>query len=169
MVIFDGQIEPLARRHERHRFACGEYALDDYLRRLARQHADAKISRTYVACQGAHILGYYSLAMSTIRREQLPPEHHKRFPNYPVPAARLARLAVDQHQQGRGLGKLLLLDALHRCHRLSNEIGSIGVVADAKNDSAACFYQRMNFESLPDSPLTLWLPGAAMARLFGVP
>lgn len=163
---FDGQIELLAKNHDRHVFACGEPLLDDYLRRLARQHADSKISRTYVGVKGDRILGYYSLAMSAIRREQLPQPYQKRFPNYPVPVARLARLAVDQSQQGKGLGKLLLLDALFRCHRLSAEIGAVGVVVDAKNAAAQSFYRRMNFEAFPEAPLTLWLPIQAIVRLF---
>ncbi len=166
MMAFDGQIEALAKHHDRSSFTCGEAPLDDYLRRLARQHAQSNISRSYVACKGATILGYYSLAMAAIRREQLPPQHQKRFPNYPVPVARLARLAVSQSQQGKGVGKLLLLDALHRCHRLSEEIGSSGVIVDVKNASAHSFYSQMNFEALPESPLTLWLPGLAISRLF---
>ena len=117
--------------------------------------------------EGDRILGYYSLAMAAIRREKLPQAYRKRFPNYPVPIARLARLAVDESQQGKGLGKLLLLDALYRCHRLSEEIGSIGVVVDAKNARAQSFYSRLNFEEFPETPLTLWLPVEAIARLFG--
>ena len=167
MIDFDGQIELLAKNHDRRSFVSGEPLLDDYLRRLARQHADAKISRTYVGVKGDRILGYYSLAMAAIRREQLPQAYRKRFPNYPVPIARLARLAVDESQQGKGLGKLLLMDALYRCHRLSEEIGSVGVVVDAKNARAQSFYSRMNFEEFPETPLTLWLPVEAIARLFG--
>lgn len=148
-------------------FACGEPLLDDYLRRLARQHAASKISRTYVAVEGDRILDFYSLAMSAIRREQLPPPYQNRFPNYPVRVARLARLAVDQGQQGKGLGKLLLLDALYRCHRLSEEIGSVGVIVDAKNASAQSFYRKMDFEEFPETPLTLWLPATVITRLFG--
>ena len=94
-------------------------------------------------------------------------QHQERFPNYPVPVARLARLAVDQGQQGKGLGKLLLLDALYRCHRLSEEIGSVGVIVDAKNARAQSFYGQMNFEEFPDTPLTLCLPIKAISRLFG--
>jgi GNAT superfamily N-acetyltransferase len=167
VIDFDGQIELLAKTHNRSNFACGEPLLDDYLRRLARQHAASKISRTYVAVEGDRILGFYSLAMSAIRREQLPPPDQKRFPNYPVLVARLARLAVDQGQQGKGLGKLLLLDALYRCHRLSEEIGSVGVIVDAKNASAQSFYRKMDFEEFPETPLTLWLPATVITRLFG--
>jgi len=166
VIDFDGQIELLAKHHDRRNFSCGEAPLDDYLCRLARQHAASKISRSYVACKSDRVLGFYSLAMSAIRRDQLPQPHQKRFPNYPVPVARLARLAVDQSQQGKGLGKLLLLDALYRCHRLSEEIGAVGVIVDAKNVSAQNFYIQMDFEAFPETPSTLWLPDQAIANLF---
>lgn len=167
MIEFDGRIEPLAALHDRRNFFCGEPALDEYLRRFARQHAESRISRTYVGAKGERIVGYYTLAMSAIRKDQLPEQQQKRFPNYPVPMARLARLGIDQRQQGKGLGKLLLLDALYRCYRLSEEIGSVGVLVDAKNATAQRFYLRFNFEAFPEMPLTLWLPIAAIASLFG--
>lgn len=167
MIEFDGQIEPLASLHDRRNFSCGEPALDEYLRRFARQHAESRISRTYVCAKAELILGYYSLAMSAIRKEQLPEQHQKRFPNYPVPVARLARLCVDQRQQGKGMGKLLLMDALYRCYRLSGEIGSVGVIVDAKHAQAQNFYRQFDFETFPETPLTLWLPIAAIAKLFG--
>lgn len=167
MIQFDGKIELLAAQHDRRNFDCGEPPLDDYLRRFARQHAESKISRTYVAAKDDRILGYYTLAMSAIRKNQLPEPQQKRFPNYPVPMARLARLGVDRRQQGKGLGKLLLLDALHRCYRLSEEIGSAGVIVDAKHESARSFYLRFDFDAFPETPLTLWLPIDAISRLFG--
>ena len=167
MIELDGKIEPLERLHDRRNFSCGEPSIDEYLRRLARQHAESKISRTYVAAKGERVLGYYSLAMSAIRKGQLPEQHQKRFPNYPVTVARLARLGVDQRQLGKGLGKLLVMDALYRCYRLSEQIGSVGVVVDARHESAQSFYCRFNFESFPETPLTLWLPISAIATLFG--
>jgi GNAT superfamily N-acetyltransferase len=158
-------IEALDTRHDRRSFSCGDSELDGYLKRFARQHAAAKVSRTYVAANGATILGYYSLAMSAIRKDQLPDAYQSRFPNYPLPVARLARLAVDQRFQRQGLGELLLADALSRCLRLSEEIGMVGVVVDAKHERARRYYERFEFERFPDSPLTLWLPTAVIARL----
>jgi GNAT superfamily N-acetyltransferase len=158
-------IEPLTAAHDRRAFRCGVEALDDYLRRFARQHAAANVSRTYVAAVGATVRGFYSLAMSGIRRDNLPPEHAIRFPNFPLPVARLARLAVDQRHQRQGLGELLLADALQRCLRLSLEIGMVGVIVDAKDERARGWYERYEFERLPDSPLTLWLPTAAIEHL----
>ena len=158
-------IEPLASNHDRRAFSCGVAALDEYLQRFARQHANAKVSRTYVATDASTILGFYALAMSAIRRENLPSRHLSRFPNFPLPVARLARLAVDVHHQRQGIGELILADALQRCLRLSEEIGMIGVVVDAKDERARGWYERYEFERLPDLPLTLWLPAAAIARL----
>jgi len=158
-------IEALAATHDRRGFSCGVGALDEYLRRFARQHAAANVSRSYVAANGHAILGFYSLAMSGIRRDNLPTKHASRFPNFPLPVARLARLAVDLRHQRQGLGELLLADALQRCLRLSAEIGMIGVIVDAKDVHARAWYERYEFERLPDSPLTLWLPTAAIERL----
>lgn len=158
-------IEALASTHDRRTFSCGVQALDEYLRRFARQHADANVSRSYVAVEGSTVRGFYSLAMSAIRKENLPARHLNRFPNFPLPVARLARLAVEMRHQRQGLGELLLADALQRCLRLSAEIGMIGVIVDAKDDHARGWYERYEFERLPDSPLTLWLPTTAIARL----
>lgn len=166
MSAFNGRIESLHNSHDRRRFDCGNSALNDYLRRYARQHADANISRTYVACEEQRICGYYSLAMAAIKKQQLPSQYHKRFADYPVPMARLARLAVDVGYQGQGIGKLLLLDALYRCLELSRNIGMAGVIVDAKHEQAQAFYQNFEFETFPDSALTLWLPTGAIQTLF---
>ncbi|WP_077732827.1 GNAT family N-acetyltransferase [Methylocaldum sp. 14B] len=82
-----------------------------------------------------------------------------------MPVARLARLAVDHRYQKRDLGERLLADALSRCFRLSEEIGLIGVVVDAKHEQARRYDERFEFERFPDAPLTWWLPTAAIARL----
>lgn len=164
-AVFPGTIEPLSPDHDRRTFSCGVDALDVYLRRFAGQHAAANISRSYVAVDGAEILGFYSLAMSGIRKENLPARSAGRFPNFPLPVARLARLAVALRRQRQGLGDLLLADALQRCLRLSAEIGMIGVVVDAKDERARGWYERYEFERLPDSPLSLWLPTTAIEKL----
>jgi len=118
-----------------------------------------------VAVDGIAIRGYYSLAMAGIRRDNLPIMFADRFPNFPLPVARLARLAVAVQHQKQGLGEFLLIDALQRCLRLSIEIGMIGVIVDAKDEQARGWYERYEFERLPDSPLTLWLPTAAIEKL----
>lgn len=164
------RIEALHGGHDRRNFSCGKAALDDYLRRYARQHASTNVSRSYVAVAGEStaIRGYYSLTMAAIHRAHLPDRYTKKFPNFPLPVARLARLArlaVDQRHQRQRIGELLLADALQRCLSLSLSIGMIGVIVDAKDQQAKQWYARYEFEHLPDSPLTLWLPTSAIERL----
>ncbi len=163
------RIEPLGKSHERSRFACGVQPLDEYLARFARQNHESGIAKTFVAVapeDPRRVLGYYSISAGAIERENLPARAAKRFPNFPIPVARLARLAVDQAFQRRGLGEDLMLDALNRVLRASRDIGIVAMLIDAKDEKAKRFYARYEFESLPDQPLTLWLPIAAIARLF---
>lgn len=163
------RIEPLTRHHDRVRFACGEPPLDEYLVRFARQHQESGVSRTFVAVsesEPTRVVGFYSLTVGAIERSNLPPAAAKRFPAFPLPIARLARLAVDQSQQGKGLGEYLLMDALFRCWHVTAEVGIIAVLVDAEHERAKAFYSRYDFVSLPDQPLTLWLPVTALSRLF---
>jgi hypothetical protein len=41
----------------------------------------------------------------------------------------------------------------------------IGLIVDAKDEKARRWYERYEFERLPDSPLTLWLPTVAIEKL----
>lgn len=160
------RIEPLdLARHDRRHFDCGEPALNEYLRRFAGQHARSNLSRTFVAADENHILGYYSLAGGAIQQSNLPSEHEQRFPNYPLPVVRLARLAVTREAQGRGIGQDLLVDALLRTRRMALEAGIIGIVVDAKHEHAATFYQHHEFEPLQKLPRSLWLPLTAIESL----
>lgn len=163
------EIGPLERQHDRQSFDCGVEALNEYLARFAKQHEDSGISRTFVVVdnrESSRILGYYSLAAGGIDRSCLPPSEAKRFPKFPIPVGRLARLAVDLKARGRGLGEYLLMDALHRFFRTGDNIGMVAVLVDAKDEQAKYFYQRYDFNSLPDQPLTLWLPMKSVRKLF---
>ena len=165
----DWRIEPLDRNHERGQLDCGEPALDEYLRRYARQNQDSGIARTFVAVgdpDPERVIGYYSIAVGAIDRANLPAPAARRFPAFPIPVARLGRLAVDRAIQGHGLGEDLMMDALRRSLRAAAEVGIVAVLVDAKHERARRFYARYEFESLPDQPLTLWLPMTAVRRLF---
>lgn len=111
------------------------------------------------------MLGYYSLSMGSLARANLPLVAQRRLPNFPIPVARLARLAVARSAQGQGVGEGLLMGALVRCHALSQVIGLVAVVVDAKHERARAFYRRYTFEELPDQPLTLWLPMSSLRAL----
>jgi ribosomal protein S18 acetylase RimI-like enzyme len=99
--------------------------------------------------------------------EAIPEEVAKRLPKYPmVSATLLCRLAVSTEFRGRGLGEILLMDALHRSLDSSKQIASAGVIVDAKDEFAAGFYRRYGFIELPKIEKRLFLPMGTVEPLF---
>jgi len=70
----------------------------------------------------------------------------------------LARLAVDHRQQGKGLGKALLKDAILRTMQAAEIAGLKLLLVHAKDETAADFYRKQGFEPVIDDPLRLFLP-----------
>jgi GNAT superfamily N-acetyltransferase len=160
-------IEPLERRHERAAFDCGEPALDEFIRRNARQNQDRGIGRTYVATEagGLRVLGFYTLASGSILPADLPEPERRHLPRYRVPVVQLARLAVDRTASGQGIGEALLIDALRRSALAAEILGVFAVEVYAKHDDAAAFYRRYGFVPLEDDRLHLYLPISMVSPL----
>lgn len=164
----DLRFETLGPRHDRDGFSCGIEALDNYLRRQARQDFKKRVSVAFVLTpDGITIAGYYTLSQYSVLLEEVPAEVARRLPRYPqVPATLLGRLAVHTRFRGRRLGELLLMDALKRALDGSRQVASAAVVVDAKNDAARAFYLRYGFLELPSRPDRLFLPMATIEQLF---
>jgi GNAT superfamily N-acetyltransferase len=159
------QILPLTGNHDRQGFDCGRQELNDWLRKVARQHQDKGLSKTFVATREDapdRILSYYALTLAELENRHLPEAWRKKLPRR-IPGVRLGRLAVDRRCQGKGLGELLLIDALTRTRRVYTEAGGIGLFVDAIDEQAAGFYRRFGFAACPDNPLLLFLPVKVMA------
>ncbi len=159
-------IEPLSGLHDKKKFDCGVEPLNGYLKTLANQHQARSISRTIVITkqQDKKILGYYTLATGQLHHIELP--NSIKYPKYPVPIVRLARLAVDIKSQKQSLGERLLHDALKRIFTISQAVGVFAVVVDAKNETAVNFYKRFGFSPLEGEPQTLFLLLKTIANLF---
>jgi GNAT superfamily N-acetyltransferase len=147
-------------RHVRERFDCGKPSLNDFLRALVSQYEKRNLGRTYVAAEGedGRVLGYYTLASGAVEAESLPTNLAKKLPRHAVRVVLLARLAVDQSVHGRGLGGLLLRDALNRSLDLSERLGIHAVVVDALDSEAKTFYERFGFIPLTHNEMRLFLP-----------
>jgi GNAT superfamily N-acetyltransferase len=146
------QIEPLASHHERGAFTCGTAPLDTFIRTQAGQYARKDIGQTFVAVRPGEkvVIGYYTLAASSIEFAHLPVTLGKRLPLHPVPTILLGRLAVDTTVSGQGLGRDLLADALRRALRTAGQVGVFGVHTHAIDDEAKAFYSKFGFVSLLD-------------------
>lgn len=154
------EVLPLTGVHDRRLFDCGRAELNDWLARVARQHQEKGLSRTYVAVNQASpaiILGYYALTLADIDSAELPATARKKFPRR-IPGIRLGRLAISLACQGKRLGELLLVDAMERARRVSVEAGGVGLFIDAIDEHAAGFYRRFGFVNAPEHPLLLFMP-----------
>ena len=162
-------IEPLAKHHERSKFHCGVHYLDRYLHERARQEATKRIAASFVLLeQGSQkVAGYYTLSATGVDIGDWPENIARKLPKYPVtPATLLGRLAIDERCRGQGLGEHLLLDALFRSWSLSEQIGSVAVVVEAKDDQARSFYARYGFISFPERKGRLFIPMKTIAELW---
>lgn len=162
-------VERLESYHERKTFSCGIPALDQYLHHQAGQDAKRHVAATFVLVERFNkttILGFYTLSSTTIEIGELPPALASKLPKYPlIPATLLGRLAVNTTYQGKNLGELLLVDALKRSAKLSDEIASMAVIVDAKNEELISFYQHYGFISFPKKLNKLFLPVATIKKM----
>jgi predicted N-acetyltransferase YhbS len=81
----------------------------------------------------------------------------KGLANHPVPIILLTRLAVDKNNQGVGLGRAMLKDALFRIAGAADIVGARAVLVHAIDAGGAAFYGRFNFEPSPVNDLHLML------------
>jgi ribosomal protein S18 acetylase RimI-like enzyme len=162
--------QPLDSGITRDRFDCGIPELNDYLQKYARQNQLKGIAKTIVALADdseGTVAGYYAISMAELSNTLLPEADRKKLPRYPIPAVKLAKLAVDRSFQGQGVGRDLLIHVLQKALSLSEEIGVVAVIVDATNEQAKSFYVKYGFVPLPERPLTLFLPIASIAKSFG--
>jgi GNAT superfamily N-acetyltransferase len=162
------QIMPLdSKAHDRAAFSCGAPELDRYIREHAAQDVKRDVARVFVALGGRSnsVAGYYSLSAGSFQRDNLPADQAKRLPRYPVPAALLGRLAVNDGMKGKGLGAFLLMDALNRILLATQTLAVHAVIVDAIDDAASAFYRKYGFIPFAREGRRLLLPMATIRRL----
>lgn len=155
--------------HIRNQFDCGIPALNDYLKNQAGQDMRRKLSACFILSnKPSEILGYYTLSNYNIPLSHFPEKLRKKLlPAYTsLPVTLLGRLAISESQQGRGFGRILLIDALKRSYEAFLNMGSVAVVVDPINTEAAAFYQNYGFDPLPDSG-KMMIEMKTLGELFG--
>jgi GNAT superfamily N-acetyltransferase len=157
----------LGKRHDRSNFDCGQPALNEWLQQRAGQFDRRDLSRTFVATQPdqTEVLGYYAISTHRVTYDLLPAEEAKGLPHVGIPVVLIGRLAVDQRVQGKGLGALLLVDALRRSADIAEQVGIRAVEVDALDAVARNFYLKFGFRPLLDDPLHLLLPMHEIRKL----
>lgn len=154
-------IVPFDSSFDRTGFHSGVESLDVYLRKQARQDIKRHISRVFLALKKSNpekVIGYYTLSALSIELNKLPEKLVRKLPKHPIPAALIGRLAVSKDEQGVGIGKMLLADAIKRSLAVSDQIAIYAMVVDVINDNVRGFYEQFGFTPLSDDSQRLFLP-----------
>lgn len=147
--------------HERKGFDCGVEPLNRYLQALAVQHRRKGISTSFVLVDDTaprSILGYYTVSAASLAFEALAEADRQHLPAYPVPAARIGRLAVAVTARGHRYGELLLQNAIKRALSARQTLGVYAVIVEAKTEEAVAFYCKYGFRLCNVEDRKLYLP-----------
>ncbi len=143
--------------HDVDGFDCGVPSLSRWLKKHALQAAATGSARTFVVHDGDQdrVVAYHALAAASVTHGEAVRRVAKGMPRHPIPAALLARLAVDTSVRGRGLGAWLLRDAMLRTLNASEAVGIRVLLVHAIDDEARAFYERHGFEPSPSDAMNL--------------
>lgn len=151
------RVEKLRPDHLIEGFDCGREELNRYLLRFAWTNQQAGAAQTYVGLVGDTVVGYYTLAVGQVTREEAPERLTKGLARHPVPIMLLARLTVALRSQGQGVGKSLLRDAMQRTLRAADIAGIRAFAVHAKDEEARRFYEKFGFILSPTDPMHLFV------------
>ena len=167
-------------KHDLKTFDCGKPDMDTFLSRFAFKHSKLGLSSTWVLVKEqnsknnvkqekqrakSEVIAYYTLAASTVIKSGIPTD--KSLPHYPIPVVLLARLAVDQKYQGKGLGAKILVTAIRHAVELTDRgLPAYGLVLDVLDDDALKFYQCFDFfEPFTNNPMRLFIGMNSVRKL----
>lgn len=156
--------------HDLKLFDCGKSSMNEFIHRYALKHSKLGLSRTFVLTESktsekAKIAAYYTLAVSCVLKDDIPAKQS--LPTYPIPVILLARLAIDNSYQGKGVGAKSLVYALRHAVKLtSSGLPAYGVVLDVLDDQALMFYRQFDFfEQFTNDPMRLFVPMKTLEQL----
>lgn len=164
-MFFQERLRP---DHDLSRFSSGQLALDGWLRDSALHAGRSGTGRTCLWLDGSgEVVAFFTLAPSIIRREGLPSPIGRGAPDV-IPAILIAKLALDQHLHGQGLGGALLADALTTALDAVAKAGGRLVLVDAIDERAHRFYAHHGFHQVEGDTHRMVMNVSDAARSMGI-
>jgi GNAT superfamily N-acetyltransferase len=162
-------VQPFTADHASTPFTCGGRRIDDYFAQGAHIQKE-RLAPVFIALDRPArrtpraAIGFRTLYNMDIEADVVPPPPRAKLRrNRQVSAVYIAMLAVASNHQGKGLGSLLLANAVKRIKRLRDDSGIWAVVLAALNDRAHEFYVWHRFLPLIPSQRRLFLPLGSIA------
>ena len=135
---------------------------------MALYNQEQGYTRTFViADEHYNVVGYHSVCAGMIHRNEVTRSVKGGKAPTEIPVALLARLAVSQDRQGRGLGAALLRNALLSIVSASQAVAFRSVVVHAIDDDAENFYKTYHFRETKGMERRLILPTKDIAASLG--
>jgi GNAT superfamily N-acetyltransferase len=163
--------------HNTKDFRCSSDSQDHFLRRTARRQQRDGSTRLTVATDAAQVdqpracLVFHAINAHAIGVADVPSDAAPQSPRSNlIPVVFLSHLAVDGRQQGKGLGRILLADAMQKCQRAGQLLGGrlmvldvAGAAGEAERARLHSFSASMGFRPLPGRPERLFLCLSALS------
>ena len=162
------RFEPLGERHNRAAFSCGNESLDAYFKGdPIRQDVSRRVANAFVLTpDGKFVAGFFTLSPISILSVDLPASLAKKLPKRPIGATLIGRMGRDLTVRGKGVGEMLLMDALYKAWQASKLVSCWAVVVDAK-EGARDFYLKYEFTPFATHPERLFLLMKKIDLMFG--
>ena len=147
---------PITATHNTTSFNCGNNTLNEWLQQRSIKNENSSASRTFVVCEDNTVIGYYSLAVGAVARDESSGKIRRNMPE-PIPVMVLGRLAVDSNWQGKHIGVGMLKDAIQRTIIVAQQAGVRAILVHAISNEAKSFYQHWGFHKSPTNDMTLMI------------
>ena len=153
-------------RHDRADFDCGVGRLNNYLKLSARKQQRDDMTRVYVVVEegSPRILGYHAINLGMMnvdelkRRPRGTPDHGE------IPVLFLGQVGVDERQQGRGLGSILMHHVFQKACVVADTAGCHAIILDVISDGGEAefarrrsWYESFGFATFPSNPRRMFL------------
>jgi GNAT superfamily N-acetyltransferase len=133
-------------------FDCGDSDLNEYIWYQALDEQNAGAGVVYLAWQNQDLVGFVSLAMSSLQVKLVDGERRPGSTPYTYfPALMMGRLAVDRRRQRLGFGTDLCRFTIAKAMELREVTGCQFVIVNAKQTSIP-FYLKNGFQLGLDQP-----------------
>lgn len=144
-------ITPLRGKDCLFHFTCGEADIDRWAKSKAHKLHEKRRARVWCARLNANssAIGFFSLSLTTETNAKIDFAHRDAWKNG-APLIFVDFIGVSRVHQAKGLGKLLLMDALFKSYQVASLVAPYGVALRSLNERTTKFYRSFGFALAPD-------------------